>query len=272
MTPLIEITEYNDPRLDVYFRLTEAQLRAKSEREKGVCIAEAETVIGVALDAGCLPLSLLCDKEMMGERVRAIIERCRAVCPDIPVYTADRALLTKMTGFELTRGLLAAFRRPVDRDPAKLCGGARRIAVLENVSDAGNIGAIMRSAAGIGFDAVLLTHDCCDPLTRRAMRTSMGTVFCLPWAFLPKGTDINIFLHAAGFRSAAMALAENFLPPDDPRLHAEIRLAVLLGSEGQGLKGETTANADYTVKIPMQNGVDSLNVACAAAIAMWEMR
>ena len=272
MWQYVDISDENDPRLDVYLHLTEAQLRAKRETEKGVCIAEAETVIEVALDAGCFPLSMLLDREMVSDRAKTLIGRCIERNPALEVYAADRALLTKMTGFELTRGLLAAFRRPEKKDPAALLANARRIALLENVSDAGNIGAILRSAAGIGFDAVLLTSDCCDPLTRRAMRVSMGTVFLVPWAYLEKGENVQEFFARNGFKTAAMALSDRSISPDDKRLQSEERLAVLLGSEGQGLRKETIENADYIVRIPMRNGVDSLNVAAASAVAFWAMR
>lgn len=272
MANIIHITDFSDPALDVYVRLTGAQLRNKLEPEKGIFIAESPTVIEVAMQGGCEPISLLTEERLINGAVSGIIEKCG----DIPIYTADRELLTKMTGFELTRGALCAMRRPPMSSVEDLLKGARRVAVLEEVADSTNIGALFRSAAALGIDTVLVTPTCCDPLCRRAVRVSMGTVFLVPWTKIgdtpadwpEKGFDL---LHSLGFKTVAMALTDKTVSIDDPKLKAEERLAIILGTEGTGLKKETIDGCDYTVKIPMKHGVDSLNVAAAGAIAYWEL-
>lgn len=272
MARIQEITDFNAPELDVFVRLTGAQLRNKLEPEKGVFIAESPTVIEVALNAGCVPVSLLTDKRLINGAVAGIIDR---LGDDVPVYTAERDMLTALTGFELTRGALCAMKRPTPRSVEELCRGARRIAVLEAVTDSTNIGALFRSAAAMHIDAVLITPTCCDPLCRRAVRVSMGTVFQIPWAKIgdtpadwPKGIER---LHALGFKTAAMALTDESVSIDDPALMAEEKLAIILGTEGDGLSKRTIAESDYTVKIPMAHGVDSLNVAAAGAVAFWQL-
>lgn len=268
----IPITDFSAPELDVYMRLTGAQLRNRLEPEKGIFIAESPTVIEVALNAGCEPISLLTDERLLNGAVFDLLKRC----PDIPVFTADRALLTEMTGFELTRGALCAMRRPALRPVEEICADAHRIAVLEGVTDSTNIGALFRSAAALGMDAVLITPTCCDPLCRRAVRVSMGTIFQVPWTRIGEGKDDwpsqgIARLRSMGFKTAAMALSDRSVPVDDPRLKAEERLAIVLGTEGDGLARVTIAECDYTVKIPMFHGVDSLNVAAAGAVAFWEL-
>lgn len=272
MARIQEITDFNAPELDVFVRLTGAQLRNKLEPEKGVFIAESPTVIEVALNAGCVPVSLLTDKRLINGAVAGIIDR---LGDDVPIYTAERDMLTALTGFELTRGALCAMKRPTPRSVEELCRGARRIAVLEAVTDSTNIGALFRSAAAMHIDAVLITPTCCDPLCRRAVRVSMGTVFQIPWAKIgdtpadwPKGIER---LHALGFKTAAMALTDDSVSIDDPALMAEEKLAIILGTEGDGLSKRTIAESDYTVKIPMAHGVDSLNVAAAGAVAFWQL-
>ena len=273
MAQIIEITDLSRPELDVYLRLTEAQRRCRLEPEKGIFIAESPTVIGLALENGCQPLSLLMERRFIEGKASEIIRRCG----EIPVYTGERELLAGLTGYELTRGVLCAMRRPQPARFEALCTGARRVAVLESIVDATNVGAIIRSAAALGIDAVLLTPNCCDPLNRRAVRVSMGTVFQIPWAHIGQnagewprpGIDR---LREMGFRTAAMALREDAVPIDDPRLAAEEKLAIVLGTEGTGLARTTIADCDYTVRIPMQHGVDSLNVAAASAVAFWQLR
>ncbi len=271
MPNIIHISDFSDPALDVYARLTGAQLRNRLEPEKGIFIAESPTVIEVAMQGGCEPLSILTDERLLGGPVEKIIEKCG----DIPVYTASRELLTQMTGFELTRGALCAMRRPALPSAEELLQNARRVAVLEAVADSTNIGALFRSAAALGIDAVLVTPTCCDPLCRRAVRVSMGTVFLVPWTRIgeakadwPRGMDR---LKAMGFKTVAMALTDKSVSIDDPALRAEERLAIILGTEGDGLSKETIASCDYTVKIPMKHGVDSLNVGAAGAVAFWEL-
>ena len=273
MPNIIEITDFSAPELDAYARLTEAQLRNKLEPEKGIFIAESTKVIGTALDAGYEPVSLLMEPRHIEGDAAHIIARCG----DTPVYTAERSILAKLTGYELTRGVLCAMRRPKPRSHEDVCAGARRIAVLEGIVDATNVGAIFRSAAALNMDAVLLTPTCGDPLYRRAARVSMGTVFQIPWARIGSApTDWPHpgleLLRELGFKTAAMALSDNSVSIDDPRLAAEDKLAVVLGTEGDGLSGITIADCDYTVKIPMAHGVDSLNVAAASAVAFWELR
>ena len=271
MANIIKITDINEPELDVFVRLTGAQLRNKLEPDKGIFIAESPTVISVALGSGCEPISMLTDERLLfGEGVPEIIESVG----DIPIYTAERDTLKTLTGFELTRGALCAMKRPVPKSASELCRDAKRIAVLEAVTDSTNIGALFRSAAALGIDAVLITPTCCDPLCRRAIRVSMGTVFQVPWARIgdtpsdwpEKGLRL---LSELGFKTAAMALRDDTVSIDDPRLQAEDRLAIILGTEGDGLSKSTIASCDYTVKIPMSHGVDSLNVAAAGAVAFW---
>ena len=267
--PIVEISDLNHPALAVYSRLTEAQLRSRLHPEDGVFIAESPVVIGYALDAGLEPLSLLMERRHIAGKAAALIQRCG----DIPVYTASPQVLEGLTGYPLTRGVLCAMRRPAERSVASVCQGARRVAVLEGVVDTTNIGAIFRSAAALGMDAVLLTPTCCDPLNRRAVRVSMGTVFQVPWARFEDWPEAGLKqLHALGFHTAAMALTEDSVPIDDPSLAARPRLAVVLGTEGDGLGRTTIAACDTTARIPMAHGVDSLNVAAAAAVAFWELR
>ena len=272
MANIIHINDFSDPALDVYVRLTGAQLRNKLEPEKGIFIAESPTVIEVAINSGCVPVSLLTDERLINGAVAGIIERCG----DIPVYTAERDLLTQMTGFELTRGALCAMKRPTLSSVEELIKDARRVAVLEAVADSTNIGALFRSAAALGIDAVLVTPTCCDPLCRRAVRVSMGTVFQVPWTKIgetpedwPKAGIEE--LHDLGFKTVAMALTDKSVSIDAPALKAEEKLAIILGTEGDGLSKTTIADCDYTVKIPMSHGVDSLNVAAAGAVAFWEL-
>lgn len=265
MPNIIEITDFSTPELDVYARLTEAQLRNRLEPDKGVFIAESPKVIATALDAGYEPLSLLMERRHIEGDAQPILARCGG----IPVYTAERETLARLTGFELTRGVLCAMRRPRLPSVEEVCARARRVAVLEGIVDHTNVGAIFRSAAALGIDAVLVTPTCCDPFYRRAVRVSMGTVFQVPWAYLPEGwTEL---LHTLGFRTAAMALRDDSVRLDDPRLAAERKLAVVMGTEGDGLADATIAACDYTVRIPMHHGVDSLNVAAASAVAFYQL-
>ncbi len=270
MPNIIEITDFSAPELDVYARYSEVQLLNRHEPEKGVFIAESPKVIGRALDAGCVPISLLLERAHVEGQGKEIISRCG----EIPVYTAEFDVLTKLTGFKLTRGMLCAMYRPGLPGVEEVCRGARRIAVLENVMNPTNIGAIFRSAAALNMDAVLLTPACSNPLYRRAIRVSMGTVFQVPWTFL-EGTEWPQhgmeLLSGLGFKTAAMALSDESVRIDDPRLMAEDRLALILGTEGDGLAEETIADCDYTVRIPMAHGVDSLNVAAASAVAFWQL-
>lgn len=263
---LIEITDFSAAELDVYARLTEAQLLNRFEPKKGMFIAESPKVIMRALDAGCVPVSLLVERNHINEEARQAIDRCG----DVPVYTAPLDVLTQLTGFQLTRGMLCAMLRPQLPSVEAVVAGTRRIAVLENIQNPTNVGAIFRSAAALGMEAVLLTPDCSNPLYRRSCRVSMGTVFQIPWTYLPDNWVET--LRALGFRTAAMALENNSLSIDDPKLRREEKLAVVLGSEGDGLAAATIADCDYTVKIPMWHGVDSLNVAAASAVAFWELR
>ena len=273
MPNIIEITDFHAPELDPYARLTQNQLRNRLEPEKGIFIAESPKVIDRALDAGYKPVSLLMERKQITGPAAGILSRCG----DAPVYTADREMLAELTGFELTRGVLCAFRRPAPRPVEELCKNARRVAVLEGIVDSTNVGAIFRSAAALNMDAVLINPSCCDPLCRRAVRVSMGTVFQVPWATLgsspadwPEAGMAR--LHALGFKTAAMALDSRAVSIDDPALRAEDKLAIVLGTEGDGLAHNTIAHCDYTVMIPMQHGVDSLNVAAAGAVAFWELR
>ena len=273
MADIREVTDLHAPELDVFARLTEAQLRNRLEPEKGVFIAESPKVILRALESGCQPLSLLMERRHLEGQGAELIARCG----EIPVYTADRAVLAALTGYELTRGILCAMRRPKLPAVEELCANARRVAVLEGIVDTTNIGAIFRSAAALHVDAVLLTPTCCDPLCRRAARVSMGTVFQVPWTRL--GEDHTQWPHpwmerlqALGFRTAALALTDDSVSVDDPRLKETEKLAMILGTEGDGLSQTTIAACDFTVKIPMSHGVDSLNVAAASAVAFWELR
>lgn len=273
MANVIEITNFSAPELDVYARLTEAQLLNRFEPAKGMFIAESPKVIHRALDAGCQPVSLLMERKDIDGSAAGIIARC----PEIPVFTADEDLLCNLTGYHLTRGVLCAMRRPKLPTVEEICRTARRVVVLENVQNPTNVGAIFRSAAALGMDAVLLTPGCSNPLYRRSARVSMGTVFQIPWTFI--GSDINDWPHPGmdqlkemGFKTVSMALRDDSYSIDDPRLRQEEKLAILMGSEGDGLTDDTLASCDFTVKIPMYHDVDSLNVAAASAVAFWELR
>mgnify|MGYP000795867380 CR=1 FL=1 len=268
MANIIEIHDFSDPALDVYARLTENQLLNRADPDNALFVAESPLVIGRALDAGCEPVSFLMERQHTQGKGREILARC---CQDIPVYTADESVLTQLTGFHLTRGMLCAMRRPPLPSVAEVCAGARRIAVLENVMNPTNIGAIFRSAAALGMDAVLLTAAGSDPLYRRASRVSMGNVFLVPWTYLPEGVDWTETLRQYGFKTAAMALREDSIRLNDPHLAREPKLAVVMGTEGDGLASDTIAHCDYTVMIPMTHGVDSLNVAAASAVAFWQL-
>lgn len=272
MPNIIEITDFAAPELDVYARLTEAQLLNRQEPEQGLFIAESPKVIDRALDAGYVPVSLLLERKHIAGQASGVIARCG----DVPVFTAETEVLTELTGFRLTRGVLCAMRRPPLPSVQAVCAGARRITILENIMNPTNVGAIFRSAAALGIDAVLLTPACSDPLYRRAARVSMGTVFQVPWTYL--GSDCAEWPHpgmeqlrALGFRTAAMALSDNAISIADPQLMAEEKLAIVLGTEGDGLAAGTIADCDYTVRIPMSHGVDSLNVAAASAVAFWQL-
>ena len=272
MANIIEITSFDDSRLDVYARLTEAQLLNRFEPAKGMFIAESPKVIGRALDAGCKPVSLLMERKDIDGQAQEIIERCAS----IPLFTADRDVLCQLTGFQLTRGVLCAMLRPRKPTVEEICRDAKRIVILENVMNPTNVGAIFRSAAALHMDAVLLTPGCTDPLYRRSARVSMGTVFQIPWTFI--GEETGHWPHpgmerlqAMGFKTVAMALRDDSVSIDDPKLLAEEKLAIVLGSEGDGLTDTTIADCDYTVKIPMSHGVDSLNVAAASAVAFWQL-
>ena len=270
---VIEVTSLESQELEVYGTLTEAQLRNRLEPEKGVFIAESPKVISVALDAGLEPLSMLCENKHIEGDAKAIIERCPA---DMPVYTGSRELLAKLTGYTLTRGVLCAMRRPKPLSPEEICKEARRIVVLHGVVDTTNVGAIFRSAAALGIDALLMTRDSCDPLNRRAVRVSMGSVFLVPWTWLDSedGTPVGTIhkLKEMGFTTAAMALRKDDISIDDPKLKATEHLALIMGTEGDGLPEAIIDASDLVVKIPMHHGVDSLNVGNAAAIAFWELR
>ena len=272
MSNIIEITDFDAPELDIYARLTEVQLLNREHPEQGIFIAESPKVIERALEAGYEPLSVLVEQKHIAGQAAAILARCG----DIPVYTAEFNVLTQLTGFQLTRGLLCAMRRPALPSVEELCADARRIAVLENVMNPTNVGAIFRSAAALNMDAVLLTPACSNPLYRRAIRVSMGTVFQIPWTFI--GDDLSQWPHPGidrlkelGFKTAAMALSEDSVSLRHPALAAEEKLAIILGTEGDGLAACTISDCDYTVKIPMSHGVDSLNVAAASAVAFWQL-
>lgn len=302
MSNIIEITDFSAPELDIYARLSEGQLLNRHEPEKGLFIAESPKVIERALDAGYIPVSLLLERKHIDGQAKSVVDRCG----EIPIYTADFEVLTKLTGFQLTRGVLCAMRRLPLPTVEEVCSNARRIAILENVMNPTNVGAIFRSAAALNMDAVLLTPSCSNPLYRRAVRVSMGTVFQVPWTYLGsgnnnpnksnKGNKANKAAEAAetfevseapeasewpqpgmkllqslGFKTAAMALSDQSVPIDDPQLMAEEKLAIVLGTEGDGLAASTIADCDYTVRIPMSHGVDSLNVAAASAVAFWQL-
>ena len=273
MADIIEISDLNAPELAAFARLTEAQLRNRLEPEKGLFIAESPKVIVRALDAGYEPVSFLMERRHITGDAAPLLERCG----DVPVYTAGCSVLSALTGYELTRGVLCAMRRPKLPPASLLCASARRVAVLENIVDSTNIGAIFRSAAALGIDAILITPSCCDPLCRRAARVSMGTVFQVPWTQIGEaasdwpGEGLRQ-LSALGFKTAAMALTDRSVSIDDEQVMREEKLAIVLGTEGDGLMQETIAQCDYTVRIPMSHGVDSLNVAAASAVAFWQLR
>jgi len=272
MPNIIEITDFTAPELDVYARLTEAQLLNRFEPKKGQFIAESPKVIERALDSGCVPLSILVEKRHIKGEAKDVIARCG----DIPVYTAEMDVLTNLTGYQLTRGLLCAMLRPTLPSVEEICRNATRIVVLESIMNPTNVGAIFRSAAALGMDAVLLTPGCTNPLYRRSCRVSMGTVFQIPWTYISEDMDQWPHpgmeqLHDLGFKTVAMALTDNSISIDDPRLAAEEKLAIVLGTEGDGLADSTIADCDYTVRIPMSHGVDSLNVAAASAVAFWQL-
>ena len=262
---IIEINSLSHPGVEVFSTLTEAQLRNRLEPQKGIFIAESPKVIHVALNAGYEPLALLCERKHIEGDAASLIERCG----DIPIYTGERELLASLTGYTLTRGVLCAMRRPVPKSVEEVCQGAKRIAVIDGVVDTTNIGTIFRSAAALGIDAVLLTPSSCDPLNRRAVRVSMGSVFLLPWTWLEAPISS---LRTLGFRTAAMALSDNSVPIDHPSLKDEPQLAIVLGTEGDGLSTQVIQETDYVVRIPMWHEVDSLNVAAASAVAFWELR
>ena len=268
MINFIEITDFHAPELDIYARLTEAQLLNRFEPQKAMFIAESPKVIARALDAGCEPISFLVERNHINEEAEQVLNRCAG----LPVYTAELPVLTQLTGFQLTRGMLCAMRRPKMADIGTVLAGANRIVVLENIQNPTNVGAIFRSAAALGMDALVLTPGCSDPLYRRAARVSMGTVFQIPWTYLPENTQYPDLLRAHGFKTAAMALCDDSVSIDDPNLLREEKLAVVLGSEGDGLAQNTIVQCDYTVKIPMYHGVDSLNVAAASAVAFWALK
>ena len=262
---IINITSLEQSGVEVFGTLTEAQLRNRLEPSKGIFIAESPKVINVALNAGYEPLSLLCEQRHIDGDAAGIIARCG----DIPVYTGERSLLAQLTGYVLTRGVLCAMRRRVLPSVEQVCAGTKRVVVIDGVTDTTNIGAIFRSAAALGIDAVLLTPTSCDPLNRRAVRVSMGSVFLVPWTWLE--APVNS-LNSLGFKTVAMALTDNSIPLDSPQLAAEPRLALVMGTEGDGLPKETIEQTDYVVRIPMSHSVDSLNVAAASAVAFWELR
>ena len=273
MTNIIELSDFSAPELDVFARLTEAQLRSKRDPEKGIFIAESPKVIERALNAGYEPVSFLMERKHIEGQAQKLIARC----PDLPVYTADRELLADLTGYELTRGILCAMRRKPLPSVESVCANAQRVAVLESIVDPTNVGAIFRSAAALNMDAVLVSPTCCDPLSRRAVRVSMGTVFQISWTRIGERADQWPHpgmerLQSMGFKTAAMALSDNSVSIDSPQLLEEEKLAIVLGTEGDGLSARTIADCDYTVKIPMSHEVDSLNVAAASAVAFWQLR
>lgn len=267
----IRITDFNATELDIYARTKEVVLLNRAKPEDGIFIAESPKVIERALDSGCEPISILMEERHIEGEGKSVLERCG----NIPVYTAEFDVLKELTGFPLTRGMLCAMRRPAPLSLQQVCENATRLAILEDVVNPTNVGAIFRSAAALGMDAVILTQACSDPLYRRAIRVSMGTVFQIPWTYVDKSVEWPDegmkFLHDMGFKTAAFALKDDSVGIDDPQLMSEEKLAVLLGTEGDGLATETIADCDYTVKIPMSHGVDSLNVAAASAVAFWQL-
>lgn len=267
----IRIADFNAPELDIYARTKEVVLLNRAKPEDGIFIAESPKVIERALDSGCEPISILMEERHIEGEGKSVLERCG----DIPVYTAEFDVLKELTGFPLTRGMLCAMRRPAPLSLQQVCVNATRLAILEDVVNPTNVGAIFRSAAALGMDAVILTQACSDPLYRRAIRVSMGTVFQIPWTYVDKSVEWPDegmkFLHDMGFKTAAFALKDDSVGIDDPQLMNEEKLAVLLGTEGDGLATETIADCDYTVKIPMSHGVDSLNVAADSAVAFWQL-
>lgn len=277
---IIEVTTLDHPGVERFATLTEAQLRNRLEPEQGIFIAESPKVIRVALDAGYQPLALLCEaRHIQGDAADTIVRIDTAGPPEIPIYTGSRELLAQLTGYTLTRGVLCAMRRPLPRSLEEVCRNAQRVVVIDGVVDTTNIGAIFRSAAALGMDAVLVTSNSCDPLNRRAIRVSMGSVFLVPWTWVdaadvvhPEAASYQDKLRQLGFRTAAMALTDNSVSIDNKELMAEPRLAIIMGTEGDGLPHTTISNADYVVRIPMSHHVDSLNVAAASAIAFWQLR
>ena len=262
---IVNISSLTHPGVEIFSSLTEAQLRNRTDERKGIFIAESPKVIRVALDAGYEPIAMLCEqKHVTGDA--ADIIRC---CGDIPIYTGARELLAQLTGYVLTRGVLCAMRRRQLPEVGDVCRNAKRIVVIDGVVDTTNIGAIFRSAAALCIDGVLLTRNSCDPLNRRAVRVSMGSVFLVPWTWIDNPVEC---LKPLGFKTVAMALTDNSIPLDSPTIAKERRLAIIMGTEGDGLPYDTISKADYRVRIPMQHGVDSLNVAAAAAVAFWELR
>lgn len=269
MPNIVIIKDLNAPEIACYAKLTHAQLRNRLEPEKGIFIAESPKVIHLALQAGCKPLSFLMDEKHISTDAAQIIEQCS----NIPIYTAEKDVLERLTGFQLTRGVLSAMRRPEPQSVQQICMGAKRLALLDGIVNSTNIGAIFRSAAALGIDGILLTKTCCDPLCRRAVRVSMGTVFQIPWGVLDgASTDWQSYLKQLGFKTVAMALVDNAVPVDDKKLNAEDKLAIVFGTEGNGLPEDVISNCDYKVIIPMYHNVDSLNVAAASAVAFWQLR
>lgn len=267
MSRVIAVGDFSAPELDIYARLTENQLVNRADPDNALFVAESPVVIERALDSGCVPVSFLMEEKHVEGKGRPLIERCG----DVPVYAAPLDVLVQLTGFHLTRGMLCAMRRPKLPSVDRVCAGASRLAVLENVMNPTNIGAIFRSAAALGMDGVLLTAAGSDPLYRRAIRVSMGTVFQVPWTYLPQDEDWTQLLHGLGFKTAAMALREDSVTLSDPALNSEEKLAIVMGTEGDGLAASTIAHCDYTVRIPMAHGVDSLNVAAASAVAFYQL-
>ncbi|WP_455651398.1 TrmH family RNA methyltransferase [Phascolarctobacterium sp.] len=265
MANIVEITDISVPELEVFAQLTEKQLRHKLEPEKGIFIAESGKVIELALAAGCEPVSLLMERKQLTGQGKNILDRY----DDVTVYTGDREVLAGLTGYRLTRGILCAMRRPQLPPVQQICDRASRVAVLDNITDAANVGGIFRSAAALGVDAVLVMRSCCDPLCRKAVRVSMGTVFQIPWTYIENGIAP---LQELGFKTAALALCEQAVSIDDPKLMAEARLALIFGTEGYGLAQATIDACDYVVQIPMAHDVDSLNVAAASAVTFWQLR
>ena len=268
--PIIEVTSLSQPGVEMFSTLTEAQLRNRLEPQKGIFIAESPKVINIALNKGYKPIALLCERKHIDNDTAPIIDKAG----EIPIYTGTREILCKLTGYKLTRGVLCAMQRPPHLPAEEVCKDAKRIVIIKGVVDTTNIGAIFRSAAALGIDAVLMTPDSCDPLNRRAIRVSMGTVFLVPWTWIDEkyNNRLTDYLHTLGFQTAAMALSDNSISLDSPVLKIEPRLAIIMGTEGDGLPQTCIDDADYVVRIPMSHHVDSLNVAAAAAVAFWELR